>query len=156
KIVMLTVLFHSLAAHAAVTGKIEGIVTDKATKKPLAGVTVVVSGPSLQGEQADFTAENGHFLVTELPPGEYTVRFYYGDIQLERTGVVLNADKTLRLNIDFPTQEAKETVYIVSERAPSVDVGSAQVQTQITKEVVQNTPVPGGIENRRNYDSALA
>src|SRR5262249_8731919 len=55
KIVMLTVLFHSLAAHAAVTGKIEGIVTDKATKKPLAGVTVVVSGPALQGEQADFT-----------------------------------------------------------------------------------------------------
>ena len=150
-------LFVSINAYAgSTTGKLEGIVTDKATGKPLAGVTVVVSGVSLQGEQADLTAENGHYSVTELPPGEYTVHFYYSDVVVERAGIVLNADKTLRLNLDMPTQADKETVYVIKERAPSVDVGSAQVQTQITKDVVNNTPVAGGIENRRNYDSALA
>jgi hypothetical protein len=150
-------LFASINAYAgSTTGKIEGVVTDKGTGKPLAGVTVVVTAVSLQGEQADLTAENGHYLVTELPPGEYTVRFYYSDVVVERSGIVLNADKTLRLNLDMPTQGAKETVYVIKERAPSVDVGSAQVQTQLTKDVINNTPVAGGIENRRNYDSALA
>ncbi len=35
--------------------QIQGIVTNHETGKPLAGVTVVVSGPALQGDQTEFT-----------------------------------------------------------------------------------------------------
>ena len=36
-------------AHAAITGNVAGVVTDQATHKPLAGVTVTVSGPRPAG-----------------------------------------------------------------------------------------------------------
>ena len=75
------------AAHAAVTGTIEGTVTDQATGKKLAGVTVTVTSPALQGEQTEFTDAGGHYIITELPPGEYMVRFYFSNIHVERPGV---------------------------------------------------------------------
>src|SRR5439155_4127187 len=38
----------------------------------------------------------------------------------------------------------------ITEKAPTVDVGNTQVQTQVTSELVRNTPVRG-----RTYDSVL-
>jgi hypothetical protein len=136
-------------AHAAITGNIAGRVTDQATGKPLAGVTVTITSPALQGEQTEFTDSSGSYIVTELPPGEYTVRFYYANIKVERAGVFLNADKTLPVNAAIPTQKAATQTYRIVEKAPSVDVANTQVQTQITSELVRQTPFG------RNYNSIL-
>ncbi|HEX6837001.1 MAG TPA: TonB-dependent receptor, partial [Polyangia bacterium] len=138
------------AARAAVTGSIEGTVTDQATGKKLAGVTVTVTSPALQGEQTEFTDTDGHYIITELPPGEYLVRFYFSNINVERPGVVLQTDKTLSVNIAFPTQKAQTQVYRITEKAPTVDVGNTQQQTAVTNELVRNTPVQG-----RTYASVL-
>ena len=137
-------------ARAAVTGAIEGTVTDQASGKRLAGITVTVTSPALLGEQTEFTDETGHYIITELPPGEYMVRFYFGDKNVERPGVNLQADKTLAVNVAFPTQQATVKTYVIHEKAPSVDVGNSQVQTQVTQELVRNTPVRG-----RGYDAVL-
>ena len=112
------------SAYAAVTGAIEGTVTDQASGKRLAGVTVTVTSPALQGEQTEFTDETGHYIITELPPGEYMVRFYFGDKNVERPGVNLQADKTLAVNVAFPTQQTTVKTYVIHEKAPSVDVGN--------------------------------
>jgi hypothetical protein len=138
------------AAHAAVTGAIEGTVTDQATGKRLAGVTVTVTSPALQGEQTEFTDADGHYIITELPPGEYLVRFYFSNINVERPGVVLGPDKTLSVNIAIPTQKAEVKTYRITEKAPTVDVGNTQQQTAVTSEFVRNTPVQG-----RTYASVL-
>ena len=45
-------------ARAAVTGSIEGTVTDQASGKRLSGITVTVTSPALQGEQTEFTDPN--------------------------------------------------------------------------------------------------
>src|SRR5947199_6903125 len=121
-------------AHAAVTGSIEGTVTDQATGKRLAGVTVTVTSPALQGEQTEFTDADGHYIITELPPGEYLVRFYFANINVERPGVFLQADKTLSVNVVIPTQKAAVTTYRITEKAPTVDVGNTQQQTAVTNE----------------------
>ena len=84
------------AAHAAITGTIEGTVTDQATAKRLAGVTVTVTSPALQGEQTEFTDDGGHYIITELPPGEYMVRFYFSNIHVERTGRLLSSRQDAR------------------------------------------------------------
>ncbi|HWE27751.1 MAG TPA: TonB-dependent receptor [Polyangia bacterium] len=139
------------AAHAAVTGSIEGTVTDQATAKRLAGVTVTVTSPALQGEQTEFTDADGHYIITELPPGEYLVRFYFSNINVERPGVFLQADKTLSVNVAIPTQKAEVKTYRITEKAPTVDVGNTQQQTQITSEFVRNTPVRG-----RTYAAVLS
>src|SRR4051812_44280183 len=137
-------------AHAAVAGSIEGTVTDQATGKRLAGVTVTVTSPALQGEQTEFTDAGGHYIITELPPGEYLVRFYFSNINVERPGVFLQADKTLSVNVAIPTQRAEVKTYRITEKAPTVDVGNTQQQTQVTNEFVRNTPVRG-----RTYDAVL-
>jgi hypothetical protein len=138
-----------LPAHAAITGSVAGVVTDQATRKPLAGVTVTISGPALQGEQTEFTDASGRYIVTELPPGEYVVRFYFANIKVERPGVFLNADKTLQVNAAIPTQKAATQTYRIVEKAPTVDVANTQVQTQITSELVRSTPFG------RNYNAVL-
>ena len=62
-------------------GKIQGTITNQDTGRPLAGVTVVVSGPSLQGEQTEFTDAGGRYQITQLPSGDnYVVRFYFNDV----------------------------------------------------------------------------
>ena len=100
-LVLLALALAPRAAHAAVTGSIEGVVTDQATGKKLAGITVTVTSPALQGEQTEFTDSAGHYIITELPPGEYLVRFYFSNITVERPGVFLQADKTLSVNVAF-------------------------------------------------------
>ncbi|MCU1278025.1 MAG: hypothetical protein JWM53_1571, partial [bacterium] len=135
---------------AATTGTIEGRVTDQATGKPLAGVTITVTSPALQGEQTEFTDEGGHYIITELPPGEYLVRFYFANINVERPGVFVLADRTLAVNVSVPTQKAEVKVIRITEHAPSVDVGNTQTQTSVTSELVRNTPVQG-----RTYDAIM-
>src|SRR5882672_12503230 len=92
---LLTLALVPRTAHAAVTGTIEGTVTDQASGKRLAGITVTVTSPALQGEQTEFTDGGGHYIITGLPPGEYLVRFYFADKNVERPGVYVQADKTL-------------------------------------------------------------
>ncbi len=138
-------------ARAATTGAIEGTVVDQATGKKLGGVTVTVTSPALQGEQTEFTDGDGHYIITELPPGEYLVRFYFADINVERPGVIVQADKTLSANIAFPTQKAAVKTYRITEKAPTVDVGNTQQQTAVTNELVRNTPVQG-----RTYDAIMS
>ena len=106
-------------AQGLATGNISGRVTDEATGKSLPGVTVTVSGPALQGEQTEFTDSNGHFIITELPPGEYIVRFYYSNVKVERPGVNVSADRTLSVNSVMPTAKAQTQTFRITERAPT-------------------------------------
>ena len=137
-------------AHASINGSISGLVTDEATGKPLAGVTITASSPALQSDQTEFTDSGGRYIITELPPGEYIIRFYFSNIKVERPGVFLRADMTLPVNASMPTGQAKTITYRIVEKAPTIDVGNTQVQTQVTNELVRNTPVRG-----RTYESVL-
>jgi hypothetical protein len=132
-------------------GQIQGKITNQDTGKALAGVTVVVTGPALQGEQAETTDKNGSYLITQLPPGDnYIVRFYFGDVVVERPGVRIAQSKTLSISLSMPTQKGKN-VYVVRERAPSVDTATANTGVEITQEILQNTAVRG-----RTYESAMS
>jgi hypothetical protein len=138
-------------AHAAVTGEIKGKVTDDAGK-PLAGVTVVVTSPALQGEQAELTDVTGYYLITQLPPGNYTVRFFYEAVakpRFERQNVIVSGNQTVMVNARIRTKEAKVETFTITERAPAVDVGTTNVGTTLTPEVVQNIPTG------RNYEGVL-
>src|SRR5262249_12120541 len=77
------------------------------------------------------------------------------NIKVERAGVFLNVDKTLRVNAAMPTQRAEVKTYRVTEKAPTVDVGNTQVQTQVTSELTRNTAI-SGVNGRRTYESVLS
>ena len=137
-------------ARAGTTGAIRGIVTDEATGNPVAGVTVTVTSPALQVEQTEFTDSRGSYEITELPPGEYAVHFYFANVHVEGSGVTLNADKTIQVNGRLPAEKAKVQTIRVTEHAPNVDIGNTQVETQVTNELVRNVPIRG-----RTYESVM-
>lgn len=131
-------------------GRIRGRVTDAANGNALPGVTVTVTSPALLGEQTEFTDEDGNYIITELPPGDYLVRFYFADIVSERTGIKLSAGDTLNVSQGIATDKATATTIDIVEKAPTVDVGSASQKTVIDSETVRRTPTRG-----RTYESVL-
>lgn len=75
---------------------ISGVVTDDRSGEPLVGVTVIASGGRIQGTQAAITDEQGRYKISNLPVGYVTATFYYADLMLERTNVVVSSlDPTL-------------------------------------------------------------
>src|SRR5688500_14217044 len=82
------------AAQNATSGAIQGVVADAASGEPFAGVTVVATSPALQGTQSAFTDADGVYKITNLPPGTYTVTFYYAESTTRRTNVVVSINKT--------------------------------------------------------------
>src|SRR6185436_16450621 len=69
----------SARSDASKAGTVAGLVSDQKTGEALPGVTVVVTGPALTGEQVVITDEHGRYHVDNLPPGTYNVTLYYAD-----------------------------------------------------------------------------
>jgi len=149
---VLIVAAPQLAQAQLQNGQIKGVVTSDVDGKPLAGVTVVVSGPALQGEQVEITDSRGGYLITELPSGDdYVVRFYLGDKVEERPGIRVAHGKTLTISFAFPLKQVAREVKVIRERAPNVDTASANAGVEINQEVLRNTAVRG-----RTFESVLS
>jgi hypothetical protein len=133
------------------TGRIIGRVTDKDTGAPLAGVTVIVQGP--QGEDATITDSQGSYLLTSLPLGTYTIRFYVANAstQVEQPGVVVSAEKTVRANakISAAMQDQAQQTYVITGKVPPIDVGSTRVGAQFDENYGRNVPIG------RNYGDVI-
>lgn len=133
-------------------GAIQGVVTNQENGKPLPGVTVVVSGPALQGDQTEVTDSGGRYLITQLPPGDnYVVRFYFNDVVVERPGVRISLSKTLTVATKMPTTKGRTDKIVLRERAPNVDTATANTGVEVTQEILQNTAVRG-----RTYESVMS
>ena len=129
------------AAQSSTTGAIRGIVKDSNTGEPIVGVTVVATSASMQGTQTAVTDENGAYLVTTLPPGVYTVSYFYADAKVDATGVAVNANGTTTNNAKI-NPEGGEKI-IVKAKAPSIDVTTTNQGLKISKEILAKLPVPG-------------
>jgi hypothetical protein len=137
----LTLLALGGVAHAQqIFGRVTGRVVDQDNGTPLGGVTVIVQGP--QGEEATITDDKGHYIFTSLGVGTYTIRFYVANAatQVEQPGVTVSAEKTVRVNAKIPStaQAAAQQTYVITGKAPTVDVGSSRVATSFDQEFTQN------------------
>ena len=142
-----TGLTFGAAPTSSTTGAISGAVFDKKTGEALAGVTVVVTSPALQGNQTAISDEHGLYKLGELPPGDYTVMFYYADQTVEqKTKVQVAKVATVTQKID-QTRAGGEVIQI-SAKVPTIDPTST---TQgFDRMTLQNIPPPG-----RTFDAAL-
>ncbi|MGE5186820.1 MAG: carboxypeptidase regulatory-like domain-containing protein [Acidobacteriota bacterium] len=131
-------------------GTIEGAAFDKTTGEPLAGVTVVLTSPALQGSnQTAVTDEHGLYKIGELPPGDYSVTFYYADISVvQKTKVA--ADQVARVTQKLDESKAGGETIQVAARAPMIDRLSTTSGVTIDRDHLENLPVPG-----RTFESAL-
>jgi hypothetical protein len=97
---LILVLFTSTLASAqpAKPGTITGTIVDKANKAPLAGVTVVFTGPAIPGEEVALTDERGVF-SSSVPAGTYNAVMYFNDKQFTRNNIVVKAGKKATMNV---------------------------------------------------------
>jgi hypothetical protein len=133
----LTVLAASGVAHAQeTTGRVVGNVVDQTSGAALSGVTVIVQGP--QGEDATITDEAGQYSFSSLPVGTYVIRYYLANTstQVEQPGVKVSAEKTVRVNAKIATtaQAAAQQTYVITGKAPTVDVGSPRIGTSFDED----------------------
>ena len=137
-------------AQSATTGAVQGVVTDKKTGEPMAGVTVVVNSTVLNQTQTAITDDKGTYKVNDLPPGDYKVTFYFADLSIEQDNVHVGINKVSAVyqKID-QTQAGGETIH-VQAKAPTIDPTSTTQGITIDKEYLNNVPVPG-----RTFDAAL-
>ena len=134
-------------AFGQTTGTIQGTINGT-DGRPLPGVTVEASSPSLQGTRTSVTGNDGNFRFVSLAPGTYKVRASLsGFTTVERTTTVkLDSAATVTMSLQV---SAKEELVVTGE-APVVDSTTAESGLQIRQETAQKLPVG------RNYASVVA
>jgi hypothetical protein len=143
--VLITIALFALAAEHAMaqrtTGEIEGTVADESGGS-LPGVTLTLRGATVQSAGvAVVSAENGGYRFSNLAPGEYSVEAALeGFSTLKRDGVQVGVGATVTLNLGLKVGSLQEMITVTGD-APVINVSSAQVSTNYTKEWVESAPV---------------
>src|SRR5580700_2800207 len=78
---------HKARAQNQTTGAMQGVVKDKKTGEAMPGVTVVATSTALRLTQSAITDEKGYYKISDLPPGDYKVSFFFADITIEQDGI---------------------------------------------------------------------
>ncbi len=138
------------AAHAqsSTTGAVKGIVKDE-NGAPLEGVVVTASSPALQGTESGYTEANGSFRIGSLPPGDYTITFFYGTSEIRKTGINVGIQKTVSVFQTIDTGNAAEIITVESTGS-LIDTTKTDLGITLDTEYLKNIPVPG-----RDFESAL-
>jgi hypothetical protein len=126
-------------AHAQAIGSIFGKVTD-ASGGVLPGVTVTVTGPSLQQPLVAVTGESGTYQFPSVPIGTFTVTFELASFKKAvRPNVVIttgfNAGVDQKMEIGAMTEEVT-----ISAAAPVVDTKKTTTGATFTAEVLEKIP----------------
>ncbi len=116
----------------------EGVVRDRARKKPLAGVKV-----ALETGQDATTDENGHFAIAAVEAGEHTVTLSGASLVQVSTKETFEASKKLEATYDVEPKSDKpsddDSDFEIVVTAPRI--GKQVVSTEIAAE--QGRKVPG-------------
>jgi hypothetical protein len=119
---------------------IAGVVRDT-TGAVLPGVTVEATSPVLiEKVRAVVTNEQGHYDITNLRPGLYSVAFALaGFTSVKREGIELTGSFTASINVELRVGGIEETV-TVSSASPVVDVRSNVQERVMTRTVLDTIP----------------
>jgi Carboxypeptidase regulatory-like domain len=141
-------------AHAAEPAKLDttananaativGVVSDSASKEPLAGVTVVAT----KGSQTltAITDEHGAYRIDAPDAGSYTVAYYYADITVQAQNVVAQLGKVQTRNQKLSQSSAKGETITIRAEAPTIDTSSTTQGITLDHNYVKNIPVPGRV-----------
>jgi hypothetical protein len=127
---VLVMLLLAAGAFAQTTGSIEGTVVDE-HGQALPGVTVEATSPNLQGTKVAVSDTTGRFRLVLLPPGTYTVKCTLtGFATTEQTAIAVGLGRTVTLQVRM--QSAFKEEVVVSGAAPTIDVTSTALSTNVT------------------------
>ena len=119
------------------TGKLVGIVNDQMTNEPLIGCNVIIDETYLGAS----TDENGEFIILNIPPGKYRVRFeMIGYKNLVHENVSISIDKTTRLGINLSSTVIEGDMVTVQAERKLIQFDVTQSESIITSEILEDMP----------------
>src|SRR3954470_12489961 len=136
----------ALPASAQQGSGISGVARDD-SGAVMPGVTVEASSPALiEKVRSAVTDGSGQYRIVNLLPGTYTVTFTLpGFGTFKREGIELTTNFTAQVNAEMKVGTLEESV-TVSGASPMVDVQSAAVAQQVTREVLDAIPTGRSVQ----------
>ncbi|MBA2303289.1 MAG: TonB-dependent receptor [Acidobacteria bacterium] len=126
------------------TGTISGRITD-AQGAVLPGVTITASSTALQGVRNVTSSEHGDYILTFLPPGDYTVRAELSGFRTLDQRVTVAAAQSVPFNLEMGVSGVAETV-TVQGSASEVIPRTSTAATTLRQEVVDLLPLNRGLD----------
>jgi len=120
------------------TGTLTGHVTDGTA--PLPGVTVTVTSPNQQGARVAYSTVNGAYILLQLPPGPYVVRFELDGFQTIETTVKISGDLTSSVDAVMPRVTTVAEEVTVTGRYDTISTTSTGA-TAYESKLIQVLPV---------------
>ena len=144
-ILILVVLTGTAFGQSMTTGAVEGRVTDKGTKEPLVGVTVIATGASPEPQDA-LTDGDGIYKITDLLPGDYSITFYIDKLAVTRTGIHVGANSQVTVN-QVLKLTGTATVYEIHDKPAQIDQSTTTKGGKYDRRFREKTPQPNrGLE----------
>jgi outer membrane receptor protein involved in Fe transport len=128
----------SLYLISGITGKIQGVVSDTYTDEPIPYADVIIAGT----EMGAATDAEGRFYILNVPPGRYTVEVSYIGYQTKRiTDVVVEIDRTTRLEVDITQTMIEISPITVTSQMPSVQKDYVATTYIVRKSELPHLPI---------------
>lgn len=137
-IIFMVLAFVVGLTYAGTKGKIAGRIIDAETKEPLPGVNVVLEGTTLGAA----TDANGYYVITNIPPGTYTVIVSaVGYRKITVKNVKVSADLTTTLNFEMESEAIGLPPVVVEAERPLVRADLTSSQAVVDAEQIRELPV---------------
>src|SRR5258705_2916994 len=128
----------SATAQTSTTGSIEGTITDP-NGAAVRGATITATSPNLIMPKTVASGDDGHYLLSALPPGTYKVTIEASGFALyEKNDVKINLGRTSGIDAQLALATATATVTVTG--GVTVDVTSNTTGSNISTEQFSNFP----------------
>ena len=124
-----------------IEARIVGKVVDQ-SHAALPGVTVTVTSRTSGQVRTVITEADGTYVVTNLQPDTYSVKFDLSGFDQKSETVVLGVAQVKTTDVTLGVAAVAETVTVRGD-APVLDISSARIGVNVSPEEVQNLPVNG-------------
>ena len=113
-----TLIVISALTWAGATCQIKGTVTDKETRQPVVGASVLIVGTT----RGAMTNADGKFVISQLEPGIYTLRITRVHYQtVEVTDVNVTSDLVTEVSVSLEKKTAELEKIVVSAECDAID-----------------------------------
>ncbi len=126
------------ALHAAIFGRIQGIVHDP-QHRPIAGSLVKLQATTSDFSQTAQTDDNGEFSFTSVPLGDYKITVTQSKFETSAQTVTVNSGSSPILHFQLAIAPLNQTTVVVGQ-AETVNMDSVTPTTLIDREDIAQTP----------------
>ena len=135
---LLLILLPATFAFATIFGSVRGIVHDP-QHRPIQGAQLTLKAQNSDWTQSQQSNDNGEFLFTSVPIGNYTVTVTSKGFQQVSQNVIVESDTSPVLHFQLAVAGAKENI-VVSETPAVAPTDSATPTTMVSRTDIQLTP----------------